>query len=331
MISFTPMTLLLVLCTVLTKAQSTPSLSGSPTVTLVGRQESPSPTDSGILEYDPSAGNYAVGAIFAIYTVVITMYIWRRKDRWAICLPIGTLCSGVGYLIRPSMTRANTSVALYAVQQFLVVISPCAFLAFNYLLYGRMILAVDADFGKADLDEEALQSSTLTAGQKLTMIHKAGGPKREKSRFSFIPPRIVGRVFVWSDVVTFLIQCAAGGMQASGGSNNPNLTEIGDKLFLAGVILQGISYILFTILITYATIKVVREGSGSSHSPHRRIFGLDAPVFGIVAGLYLSSLFIIVSGCTSCSKRTTTLTPIILSRFVPSTVSSSSLRATLAT
>lgn len=42
-----------------------------------------------------------------------------------------------------------------------------------------------------------------------------GGKKRQRSEFSPIPPRIVGRLFVWSDVITFLVQCAGGGMQAT--------------------------------------------------------------------------------------------------------------------
>ncbi len=178
-----------------------------------------------------------------------------------------------------------------------VVVSPAAFLAFNYLLYGRMILAVDQEFGSSSVDMQALESQPLTAAEKITMLHKAGGPKREKSRFSFIPPRIVGRVFVWSDVITFIVQCSAGGLQASGGSANPSMTQLGDRLFLVGVILQGVSYVLFTMLLTYATWLVIREGarSGAGQLQDRKIMGLEKPVFGLVAGLYFSSIFVIVS------------------------------------
>lgn len=263
---------------------------------------------SGVLKYKPNAaGNYIIGGLYTLYGVSIFCYLFRRKDRWALCLPIGCICSAFGYFIRPSLDPNNISLGLYIVQSMFVVISPAAFLAFNYLLYGRMILAIDKDFGRGNFDEEVLASQSMTGSEKLTMLHKSGGPKCEKSRYSFVPPRIVGSVFVWSDVVTFLIQCNAGGLQASGGATNPSLTNIGDKMFLAGVILQGISYVLFSLLLTYATVLVIREGTGKRQAPSQAsmILGLERPIFALVGGLYFSSIFIIVS-CTPDSPWTKT-------------------------
>ncbi|CCF53185.1 hypothetical protein NDA11_006905 [Ustilago hordei] len=258
---------------------------------------SPSGTPDGILKYIPSpGGNYFVGGLYAVYAAVLFYYIFRHKDQWALCLPFGCFFSAIGYFVRPSIDPYNVSLGLYIIQSMFVVISPAAFLAFNYLLYGRMILAVDKEFGSSGMDLQAMESQPLTAAEKITMLHKAGGSKREKSRYSFIPPRIVGRVFVWSDVATFLVQVSAGGMQASGGAENPGLTEIGDKLFLVGVILQGVSYILFTLLLTYATILVMREGARNNvgQMGDRKIMGLDKPVFALVGGLYFSSIFVII-------------------------------------
>lgn len=97
-------------------------------------------------------------------------------------------------------------------------------------------------------------------------------------------------------MLTFLVQVAAGALQASGGSTNRSMVEVGDKLFLAGVILQGLSYILFTLLLTYATCLVMRNGArtkaGGAQSS--MIMGLEKPVFALVAGLYFSSIFIII-------------------------------------
>lgn len=62
-----------------------------------------------------------------------------------------------------------------------IVLSPATFLAFNYIIYGRLIVAVDGSLSKR-------------------------GGLRAKSHYSLIPPRLVGRMFIWSDVVTFLIQ-----------------------------------------------------------------------------------------------------------------------------
>ncbi|SJX62134.1 uncharacterized protein SRS1_12983 [Sporisorium reilianum f. sp. reilianum] len=265
------------------------------TKTIRATAASGSPT--GILKYEPSkGGNYVVGGTYAIFSAILFFYIVRRKDRWALCLPIGCLCSAIGFFVRPSIDPFNVSLGLYILQSMFVVISPAAFLAFNYLLYGRMILAVDKEFGSSRVEAHELEGQRLTAMQKLTLIHKAGGPKTEKSRFSFIPPRIVGRIFVWSDVLTFLVQVGAGGLQASGGSDNRSMVEVGDKLFLAGVVLQGISYLLFTLLLTYATCLVIREGARTRAGEEQgsMILGLEKPVFALVAGLYCSSIFIII-------------------------------------
>ncbi|KAJ9477885.1 Protein RTA1 [Pseudozyma hubeiensis] len=252
---------------------------------------------TGILKYEPSTGgNYAVGGVYALLAAVTFWHVLRRKERWSLCLPIGCLCSAIGFFVRPSMDPYNFSLALYVVQSMFVVISPAAFLAFNYLLYGRMILAVDKDFGSSVIESLELEGQTLTMGQKLTMMHKAGGRKTEKSRFSFIPPRIVARVFVWSDVITFLVQCGAGGLQASGGDGNRSMVNVGDKLFLAAVILQGLSYILFTVLLTYATCMVVRDGGRAKADSTRpdTILGMNKHVLALVGGLYVSSVCIIV-------------------------------------
>ncbi len=113
---------------------------------------------------------------------------------------------GVGFFVRPSIDPFDVSLGLYIIQSMFVVISPAAFLAFNYLLYGRMILAVDQDFGRSTLDVQELESQPLNTAQKLTMLHKAGGPKREKVAFLVHPSPHRRRVFVWSDVITFIVQ-----------------------------------------------------------------------------------------------------------------------------
>lgn len=280
-------------------AQSTLSadvVSTSSTKAVLATSQTRTPT--GVLKYEPSTtGNAVVGAIYLLYSFVISFYVFRCKDRWALCLPIGCFLSAVGYFIRPTLDPFNLSLAAYIVQNMFVVISPATFLAFNYLLYGRMILAVDKDFGQPAFDMQALESQPSTTAEKITMLHKAGGPKTERSRYSFIPPRIVGRVFVWSDVTTFLIQVLGGSLQASGGASNPSLTQLGDRLFLVGVALQGASYILFNLLLTYAVWLVVKEGTRGSSvvNQERKVLGLDTPVFALVSGLYFSSLFIIVS------------------------------------
>ncbi|KAF9132981.1 hypothetical protein BGW39_010874 [Mortierella sp. 14UC] len=223
-----------------------------------------------ILKYDPSVpGNIVIGALYAIESAVFFYYISRHKDRWALCLPLGAIASSIGFFVRTGLDPNNVSLMLYIVQSMFIVASPSAFLAFNYMLYGRLITAIDPRFGS-----DKSQS------------------KMEKSRYSFIPPRIVGRVFIWSDITTFLIQIAAGGMLGSGG-RNPSLVKIGDKLFLVGVCAQGVCYFLFTSLLTVTLMRLVaeRQRAGLNRSG-RSCMGLDENTLLTASGLYFSSLCI---------------------------------------
>jgi hypothetical protein len=135
--------------------------------------------------------------------------VWRTKAKWALCLPIAEATSGLGYIVRIVCRSNQQSVALYAVSDLFVILSPAAFLAFNYMMYSRLIVAIDPD---------------------VTLESK----RRTKSRFSILPPRIFGLLFVWSDVVTFLIQASGGGLQAT-----KNNAKLGDYIFLVGVALQA--------------------------------------------------------------------------------------------
>lgn len=121
-------------------AKATTMETSSKTIRAAAATASP----SGILKYEPSkGGNYFVGGTYALFSAILFFHIFRRKDRWALCLPIGCLCSAIGFFVRPSIDPFNVSLGLYIIQSMFVVISSAAFLAFNYLLYGRMILAVD--------------------------------------------------------------------------------------------------------------------------------------------------------------------------------------------
>lgn len=75
----------------------------------------------------------------------------------------------LGFALRYASNQSPNNVSLFAVQQLLIVCSPAAFLAFNYIVYGRLISYIGAEH-------------------------------------SIINPRKVAKVFVISDVATFMIQ-----------------------------------------------------------------------------------------------------------------------------
>ncbi|KAG0009263.1 hypothetical protein BGZ80_002568 [Entomortierella chlamydospora] len=230
--------------------------------------------NDGMLAYNPNfAGNLILGILYTLLGLTFSYYCFRHKDKWAICLPIGAIASGIGFFIRLTFDMKTVQLGPFILMNCLIVISPSAFLAFNYMLYGRFITAIDPKFGN----------------------DTKPGSKMEKSQFSFIPPLIVGRTFIISDILTFFIQISAGGIQASAGDDNSSLAKIGDNLFLAGVTGQGISYLVFTFLLTVAFLRLIEDRKRNYPNQLEKGWtGLDMNTLVIVGGLYISSVFIIV-------------------------------------
>ncbi|KAG0216414.1 hypothetical protein BGX28_002884 [Mortierella sp. GBA30] len=231
------------------------------------------PENNDVLKYQPNVpGNVIIGILYAILGISFTYYIVRHKNKWALCLPIGAFASSLGFFLRLALDPHDLKIPLFVIQNILIIATPSAFLAFNYMLYGRLITAIDPQFGN-----DKSQS------------------RMEKSPYSFIPPRIVGRTFIWSDIITFLIQVTAGSMLGNAGDKNPSLANVGDKLYLAGVCAQGASYCLFTALLSVALMRLIAERRRTEHGqPNRGWMGLDRNTAMIVGALYMSSLFIII-------------------------------------
>ncbi|KAF8950382.1 hypothetical protein BGZ52_002702 [Haplosporangium bisporale] len=245
--------------------------------------------DNGPVAYQPSiAGNVIFGILYVVLGIAFSYYIHVHRSRWAICLPAGAIASAVGFFLRCAFDADDLQLSLFIASTICVVASPSAFLAFNYMLYGRFITAIDPKFGNTTAN-----ASTITLAEDGTKQPK--GSLREPSKFSFIPPLIVGRIFIISDILTFIVQVTAGGMQSQAGDDNLELTNIADKLFLAAVCAQGISYCLFTLLLTVALIRLVADRtSNKSRALESGIFGLGKQTTLLACGFYISSLFIIL-------------------------------------
>ena len=227
-----------------------------------------------ILKYEPNIpGNIVIGVLYAIPSLVFLYHIIRHKDKWALCLPMGAIASSIGFFLRLGLDPQDVSILLYVVQSMFIIATPSAFLAFNYMLYGRLITAIDPQFGS-----------------------DKSHSRMEKSRYSCIPPRIVGRIFILSDITTFLIQVAAGGMLGGAGNKNPSLVKFGDTLYLVGVCAQGVCYFLFTALLSVTLMRLVSERQSAGLDRFGRGWmGLDQNTLITAGALYFSSLFISVS------------------------------------
>ncbi|KAL5490531.1 hypothetical protein ACEPAI_5364 [Sanghuangporus weigelae] len=178
-------------------------------------------SDSEPINYPKLALNYvpslipavAAGAVYAVLTALLFIRLFRRKTWWGLCLPIGTLCFSVGFFIRYASAADTSNLGTFLFTQILMVISPAAFLAFNYIVYGRLI-------------------KTFATG---------------RNRYSLIRPEIVAKTFIISDVVTFCVQGGGGGLQGQDDTAN-----IGRIILLIGIIVQALSYVMFYFILIHS-------------------------------------------------------------------------------
>lgn len=100
-----------------------------------------------------------------------------------------------------------TSIPIYTVTTLAILLSPCAFIAQDYYVLPKM----------AEYLEKALQADTTT--------RYSTGRDNISGDCLFLKPRLIGRIFLTSDVITFLLQLGGSGMAASA-----DLAQTGDKV-----------------------------------------------------------------------------------------------------
>ncbi|EIW72485.1 hypothetical protein TREMEDRAFT_41775 [Tremella mesenterica DSM 1558] len=163
------------------------------------------------LRYIPSK-TYNMIAL-ELYFFVATLLAWRAwkwPARYMLCLVIGCFCQGIGLLLRVLLRINPHNIGLFIVMDCFVVLSPCAFLAADYILLGKMV-----DY--------------LEGGKHLRPLTL----------------RWLSRGFIISDIVTFCIQGGGGGFSSA---KNITLLKIGADIFLAGLVAQLISFTLFIVV-----------------------------------------------------------------------------------
>ncbi|KAH7888423.1 RTA1 like protein-domain-containing protein [Phlebopus sp. FC_14] len=91
--------------------------------------------------YDPSRAAAGIfGTLYAIATILLFYRVFSNRTWWGLCLPTGAAFMTSGFWIRIPMTIYQNSLAIYLTQLLILLLSPAAFLAFNYILYGRFIV-----------------------------------------------------------------------------------------------------------------------------------------------------------------------------------------------
>ncbi|KAF9219546.1 hypothetical protein BS17DRAFT_382473 [Gyrodon lividus] len=184
---------------------------------------------SRVFHYSPNKTAAGVaGALYLLATIFLFARLFSNRAWWGLCLPIGSAFMSLGLFTRIPTAMHPDSLPIFMIQQLFTILPPAAYLAFNYILYGRFIVTcVD--------------------------------PK-----YSFIKPQKVAKYFVISDITTFLIQGGGGGLESS---KNSLSIKIGADTLLGGLILQTLSFALFIVLVLHAYRGLVKDGIRPSQEP----------------------------------------------------------------
>ncbi|KAI5449232.1 hypothetical protein NCC49_005211 [Naganishia albida] len=194
------------------------------------------PDQQGIFGFIPNLGLGVAGLILYAIPMFIFIANWFRygRQRYMLALTLGSFFMVVGWGCRVAWHYKPGSTSVYIPQTLFILLSPCAFIANNYIILPRLA---------THLGEE---------------------------RCLFIKSRIIVRLFVWSDVVTFLFQAAGGGMASAGGS----IATTGEKISLVGLVAQACSFGLFTILLLVFGFKIRKTSPEKWHQAvHERKTG----------------------------------------------------------
>ena len=170
------------------------------------------PTTDNIYPYHPSvaAAGVATG-FFNIWLIWHTYYaFWAPrfqpyKHRYTIPLFVAATLSSAGWIIRIINCNHLSSVPLYATSASYIVIAPIFVCATLYLLLKYLV------------------NLCLPTGHTQTLFG--------------INPRWLGRIFICSDIFSFLTQAAGSGI-ASSGNWEGNTKDVGVNILLCGLALQ---------------------------------------------------------------------------------------------
>jgi hypothetical protein len=232
----------------------------------VARADEPKPDHSGpFYPYKPSFyGNIAAGGAMSLmfFISLIYMFVGSRKDKWAWVLPLGTASMGIGSLERVYL-RDHHVFIIYRASQLLVSCLPVAFLAFNYIVFGRFVTAIQGYNNPKDIPANT-----------------------SDCKYSPISASKVGMIFVTSDLVTLFIVVTGSALSLSEYSD---LAQDGADIFLFGTVLQIVSYGIFSILVFITHGRMFKQDK-----KRFSIFNLKEPCVQIFALLYISGLCIML-------------------------------------
>ncbi|KAF7327992.1 hypothetical protein MKEN_00379800 [Mycena kentingensis (nom. inval.)] len=142
----------------------------------------------------------------------IHFFAVRPRKPFLLYLNFGMTAMAVGFGLRILYSADPFSLGKYIATTLFTLLSPCLFLATDYILLSQLVLTF---------------------------------PREIAERCLLIRQSFIVKIFVWSDVTTFILQSAGGSMAAS---DNITTVKVGDKIALVGVVAQAVSFLLFTVV-----------------------------------------------------------------------------------
>ncbi|KAF5715319.1 Rtm1p [Fusarium mundagurra] len=171
--------------------------------------------------YTPSFPAAIIATV--IFAILSCLHLWRlyRTRAWYfIPFTIGGAFETIGYAARIVSHNDKESVPAYIIQAILILVAPALFAASIYMILGRIIISLRAQ------------------------------------QLSLIPVRWLTKAFVCGDIVSFSLQAAGGGIQASG---TIEAYDRGEKIILAGLFVQIVVFGFFVITAGLFHMKCLKN------------------------------------------------------------------------
>lgn len=238
--------------------------------------------------YIPSLAGAAISClVFAIIAIALLLLTHRYRLRYPIILIIGAACESIGYLFRSLSASGNRleSFALFLLMDMFVILSPLAFMAGLYVVYGRLIRRITTVAGSLDHSDES--STTRTNVNDTTA---QGKPKHGSTKFSPLPAHLYTRLFVICDVISFLIQAGGAGLIVS---SKPTTSRLGKYILLVGLAFGLASFSTFISLVLWFNLSVYKISRRSNNETVRAI-GLSDDWRQLMVPILIGSMCILV-------------------------------------
>ncbi|KAJ5629134.1 RTA1-domain-containing protein [Penicillium herquei] len=191
--------------------------------------------------YTPSAAAAAIFIVlFGLSTLLHFYQLVRTRTWFMVPFVIGGILETIGYVgrILSSFQAPNFTTGPYIIQSALILIAPAFLAASIYMTLGRIIEMLDGE------------------------------------RCSMIKLKWLTKIFVFGDVLSFLMQASGAGLMVS----NSNSPSTGEHVIIGGLFVQIIFFGFFTITAVIFQSRINKYPTGRSTELrsvwHRHLFAL---------------------------------------------------------